>query len=609
MEKVRTFLKKHSIYIPILLCLTLGLISLIFRNATLDDDLYLWESVIMKEALSRGEWIGHYGVGVHGFLFKLPVALIFFLTGPSLTVATIWNILIGCALLYVFYKILDKYFPHTFYPLAGSILLLTNFQFILHLPTYMREFPVMLSLLLFIYLIIYKKSYWLVGLALLLILDAKESVFFMILPGYLLYLLISSWKGFSFNSIKEIFKRSLPVLLPPVIYILLMIFTSMIPLNTVIFTVIPGVTKGGVEYQLKHFEMKAATQSIVRLKSPDAPTVYNYVPIAVDEEKKEEESPIKKLANIVVGYIGKFLYPRSFSFLSIPKIIFFPALFTSILIFKNAIKKKEDILIALILIMWSFIGVFVVRQSFDRYLFPITPIIFFLYLIFLKNIVKNKKKYIWIVVISSVISLVGLLFEADYVYIKLGLNIIATIGYILYYLLHKKIKISSLLLSLLMGALTFSVISFYFYKLGPLRQYINFGRDYEVEKVISYFDQGENILINDIGWDLLAGAYRGNREYSAEWKWKLRDWVPRKKHLREFEYGDTYTMYYDDIEVDREMTTIYGIEKIALTVSNIEDIPFPHQGKLEEYLNADWLELTDTIPLKNKTLYIFKVIR
>jgi len=130
-----------------------------------------------------------------------------------------------------------------------------------------------------------------------------------------------------------------------------------------------------------------------------------------------------------------------------------------------------------------------------------------------------------------------------------------------------------------------------------------------VEKVISYFDQGENILINDIGWDLLAGAYRGNREYSAEWKWKLRDWVPRKKHLREFEYGDTYTMYYDDIEVDREMTTIYGIEKIALTVSNIEDIPFPHQGKLEEYLNADWLELTDTIPLKNKTLYIFKVIR
>ncbi len=381
MQKIEKFLKRYGIYILIIFCFSLGLLSLKFKNATLDDDFYLLETSIMTEALSRGEWIGQYATGVHGFLFKLPVALIFLVTGPSLAIATVWNIMLGCILLYLFYKLLTKYFGNTLYALAGTILLFTNFQYILHLPTYMREFPVVLSLLLFMYLIVSKRSSWLIGLSLLLVLDAKESVFFMILPGFLLYILISEWTGFRIKDIWRYIKIYFQTFIPTLIYLLLMLFTSIIPLNTVIFTVIPGVTQGGVEYQLQHFEVGAATQSIVRLKTPEAVTIQQIIPI-----EEETESTVQKILGVVMGYVGKILYPRSFSFLSIPKIIFFPALFTSILIFKNAIKKKENILIALILIMWSFIGVFVFRQSFDRYLFPITPIIFFFYLIFLKDI-------------------------------------------------------------------------------------------------------------------------------------------------------------------------------------------------------------------------------
>jgi hypothetical protein len=43
--------------ILISLCLIFGLSSLLFRNATLDDDLYLWETNIMSQALSSGQWI------------------------------------------------------------------------------------------------------------------------------------------------------------------------------------------------------------------------------------------------------------------------------------------------------------------------------------------------------------------------------------------------------------------------------------------------------------------------------------------------------------------------------------------------------------------------
>ncbi len=604
MQKIEKFLKRYGIYILIIFCFSLGLLSLKFKNATLDDDFYLLETSIMTEALSRGEWIGQYATGVHGFLFKLPVALIFLFTGPSLAIATVWNIILGCILLYLFYKLLTKYFGNTLYPLAGTILLFTNFQYILHLPTYMREFPVVLSLLLFLYLLISKKSYWLIGLSLLLVLDAKESVSFMILPGFLLYILISEWTGFRIKDIWRYIKIYFQTFIPTLIYLLFMLFTSIIPLNTVIFTVIPGVTQGGVEYQLQHFEVGAATQSIVRLKTPEATTIQQIVQI-----EEETESTMQKIFSAIVGYVGKLLYPRSFSFLSVPKIIFFPALFTSILMFKTHLKKKKKEYISISLMLWSFLLVFVIRLSFDRYLFPILPFIFIFYLLFLREMVRKKKTYIWIVLISSILSFIGLIFEADYVYIKLVLNILIIIGYIIYYLLHKKYSTSYMYLSCLVGALTFAVAGYYFFSLGQLRQYINFGRDYEVKEVISYFEEDEIIMLNDTGWDLLPGIYRRNRKYDPEWKWALKDWVPRKKHLKIFDDMNTYPMDGKSVEEDRMFVEYYNIEKVGIVVSSLEKFTFKNQERLEEYMNTDWLELTDTIPLKNKTLYIFKVIR
>lgn len=603
-ENIEKFFKKYGIYILISICLLLGLISLKFRNLTLDDDFYLLETSIMTEALKRGEWIGHYATGVHGFLFKLPVALIFLLTEPSLNIAVISNILIGCASIYLFYLILKKYFPNTLYPLGGVLLLFTNFQFLLHLPTYMREFPAVFSLLLLFYLLCEKKSYWLIGFSLLLTLDAKETVFFMILPGLLIYILISSWQGYTLQTLKLIIKKSLQVLIPSIIYLLLMLFTSVIPLNTVIFTLIPGVTEGGVEYQMKHFEMKAAVQSIARLKTPEAATVYTYLPF---EEKGGNF--FMRAFTLLIGYVGKLLYPRSFSFLSIPKILFFPALFTSIVMLKDYVKRKKNILVALALVMWSFVFVFVVRQSFDRYLFPITPVVVLFFLIFLRDIVKERRVYIWILIISSILSFLGLIFEPDYVIIKLVLNIVVIVLLILYLLINKKFPTIYFYVLVVIGALTFCVISFYYYTLGPLRQYMNFGVDYEVEKVVNQFDDEDIVLMNDPGWGLLINVYRGNLQYNPEWKWSLREWVPRKKNLRMFDDVNTYVIEKENSEEDMEMIERYGIDKVGIVVSNLKDVQFPFEDRLEEYMKSDMLKLEDTAGLKNKTVYIFKVIK
>jgi len=598
MNRIIGFLEKYGIYILISLCLGLGLTALLFKNATLDDDLYLWETSIMTEAFQRGEWIGDYAVGTHGFIFKLPVALIFLLTGPSLAIATIWNVLIACISIFVFWRILKKIFPNGIYPFLGSLLLLCNFQFFLNLPTYMREFPVFLSLLVLIYSLISKKSYWIVGLAMLLILDAKEYVFFMILPAIIVYVLIVHWNGFSWKSIFEYTKKYCQIFIPTAVFVLLMIFTSVIPLNMFTLSLIPGVTQGGVEYQLEHFDVDVATTNRIE---PDAPSL--------QEEIEEEDTFLQKAYKTIVSYVGKVLYPRTFSFLSIPKIIVFPALLTSILFFKKYLKEKKNAQILLSLVLWSFLLVIILRASFDRYLFPILPVIILFFVIFLKDLVLEKRKFLIVVGITSIFVFLGLLFEVDYIGIKIALNIIAILSFVLYYLFHNKIPNLITYLSVLLAGMTFSVIAFFYYANGQLHQYLLWGHDYEVEQVVSYFDDDEKIMLNDVGWDILVKVYRGDNRYDPEWKWKLAEWNPRRKNLKMFEKTTSYNTYHKNVTKCVQYARKNGIVKIGLLVSTVEDKPFLYQERLGEYLASEDLNLLQEISLKNKKLYIFEVLK
>ena len=596
MQSIKEFLKKYGIYLLIASCLILGLSLLYFKNATLDDDLYLFETSIMTEALKRGEWIGHYAVGTHGFLLKLPVALAFLLTGPSLAVATIWNILLACLSIYLFYTFLKKYFNQV-YALLGTLHLFANFQFILNLPTYMREVPVFLAVIVFLNLIAYKKPYWMVGLSLLLMFDAKEYVMYMILPAYLLYILFKEWKGFNVKTLWVYIKSYTQILLPTTVFITLMITTSIIPINAYALSVIPGVTEGGITYNLKHFDTEIATINRIDLDASEIPTLFN------------NETVVGKVLNTGIEYFGKLIYPRSFSFLSVPKVIFFPALLTSIMLFKNAIKKKDSVFISLALVLWSFISIFILRASFDRYLFPILPVVFFFFVIFIKGIIKERKKFATILIITLLLTISGLFFEVDYVWIKIVLNILVFAMYIFYYFYHEKLKHLYLWIMTILSVITFSVIAFFFYANGQIHQYLLWGNDYEVRKVIKLFDNNEKILMNDPGWDILVKVYRDDNRYDPEWKWKLNKWVPRQSGLKMFEKLDSFVISGKTIEADRTRIINSGIDKVVLAVSTVEGNPFIHQDRLESYLEADWLSLRDTVDLKNKIIYIFEVVK
>jgi hypothetical protein len=253
--------------------------------------------------------------------------------------------------------------------------------------------------------------------------------------------------------------------------------------------------------------------------------------------------------------------------------------------------------------------VFVLRASFDRYLFPILPIVVYFFVIFIKDLVKQRKKFVFVLGITTLLTVAGLFFEVDYIVIKIILNTIILFLYIAYLLLHKKVKIMSSILFVALSMITFSVIAYFFYANGQLYYYRLWGKDYEVKKVVEYFDEDENIMINDPGWNMLINVYRGDNRYNPEWKWEFKDWVPRKEGLKSFDRHSAFQPTGISIANDVRGVENYDIDKVALIVSTLDDYSLGYEHKLERYMSADWLLLEDVIPLKNKDLYIFDVIK
>ena len=287
--------------------------------------------------------------------------------------------------------------------------------------------------------------------------------------------------------------------------------------------------------------------------------------------------------------------------------IFFPSFLTAIFLFSKKLKKKDDVFTSFALIFFSFITVFLLRASFDRYLFPILPVVIFFFLIFIKDVVKRKKEFLIIVSVTSLVSFFGLLFEVDYLWIKVALNIVFLLFFTLYYIFREKIKNLHFYLLTTIAILTFSVVAYFFYANGQLYFYRLWGKDYQAKEVVSYFNNDERIMLNDPGWDILIKVYRGDNQYNPEWKWELEEWVPRKEKLKMFEKFTSYDIYGKPLRYDVESIKKYDIDKIGLIVSNIDGKPFPYQERLADYMVAKWLEFDEVVNLRNKDLYIFNV--
>lgn len=588
-------IKKYIPYIFFVLWFLVFLGLSFLRDSLVDENIYIGEAVTIANVLKNGEWIGNYGVGLHGFLSKLVVGVVYIFTGPSVFVPTLLNILFSLFSGVVFYKILSKNFKLSLiYSLLGVTLLFCNYQFLMYTPTFYRDIGALFFILLILESVLSKRSQWITGIYLLLLLDAKEHVFFSVLPALGIWILIKEW-----GSIKNIFLSGVKLLLPSVVFLVLMFTTSLVPLNIYNANIL-GLIDGGLSEMGRGFFPETATYNQdLQFNKGLARTI----PLLVGD------SNLVKVVNIVLSYIGKIFYPRTFSFLSIPFLILTPAVILSFEYLKKWFKEKKTELIFLSMFLLTYLVIYIVRASLGRYLLPVAPIVIVFFLYFLKDIQKEKK-YLWILILATILSGVGIYFEYSYIWIKiLATALFLGLMWLMYF--FKKFNKDIFKYILIVGISLFTAATSLLgsYTHGQIGAYLMYGYNRECEEIVKLVDEDERVWINDIGWDRLPFILRGEDVQSAEWKWSLREWIPKKKLLKQSGSLRTFNFSSRDLEEFESKLLSNGIEKVVFidlkkTYSNEKY----KEANIADILELEMLELKEKREMKNKDVYIFDVL-
>lgn len=325
----------------------------------------------------------------------------------------------------------------------------------------------------------------------------------------------------------------------------------------------------------------------------------------------KETNIFQKISKYCLTYINKILLPRSFSFIAIPKIIIVPALYSSILFFIEYSRRKKIIPpLILSLFFWIYLIIYVLRSSHGRYLLPIIPIIYLFYVLFLFQYTKNKKQSIIVLSISLLFFLLGLKFETKYIFIKILINIfITTLTLLLIIKRNFKQQLIKIIIFILATfSLGTAILSSY--SIGQIGQFLRWGYNGECKKIVSYFNNGETVLFNQIeDWNELLYFYRKDTSANPEWKAELANWIPKKKLLKLGNTKNTYIFTWKTTKSLKQQVDKNQIEKIAIIKSTIPNYEFPMQEKIEELKTLKWLKLEKVEQLKNKELYIFNIIK
>lgn len=615
MLNISTFIKKISAYkyssvIFFTLWFSFFLTISFFRDSSLDENIYLGDSVEIAEILKRGEWIGNYGIGLHGFLNKLVLGVIFIFTSPSVFIATLSNIIFAISGGVVFFYMLKKHLKLSqAFSFLGVTLLFCSFQFLTYTPTFYRDIPALFFSLLILNSILDNKSWWTTGIFLLLLLDSKEHVFYTIGAGILVWLIYESYtKGKNIvNRFLILVSNGLKLFLPSLVFLILMFSTSLIPLNIYNGNIL-GLIEGGTSSVLSNFDIDMATFN------NDTETNKDLARVMPLFEMPETLSSISftalSIINILLSYLGKILYPRTFSFLSIPFIILIPSLFSAYKVLITGLKKKDSKRVLLPVILFVFLFIYIFHASTGRYLLPITPVIFMFFLLFLCSLSSGKVVPIKLFLVTALFIIGGLYFEYSFVLIKAAMNLILFLMLILIYR-SKKLNKEHLLLIMVILISIFSLGTSMLvsYSHGQIKGYRMYGYNRECKEIVSLVDKEEKIWINDIHWDRLPFILRGEEIGDPQWRWRLREWVPKKNMLLRNSELYTYNFFWYEVEEFKTELIKNDIKKVLYIKLDVVD-PSENlllQDRLEVLSEADWLTLVDIVKMKNKQIYIWDV--
>jgi hypothetical protein len=370
-----------------------------------------------------------------------------------------------------------------------------------------------------------------------------------------------------------------------------------------------GLVEGGLEPMTSNFELEVATYNRDVAVNTDTAKV---MPIITTLPKQSTFlTLIGRYVNIFLSYLGKILYPRTFSFLSVPFVVLIPSVWIAFRMGIEWFKKKETSKLLLPLMLFVYLLIYILHASISRYLLPISPVIFIFYLMFLKDLTSNQKYIKKLLLVTILFILGGLYFEYSYIYVKVLFNLILIGLYLFIYLSKSKNKHFLKLVVIILLSIFFAGTSLLAsYSFGQIKGYTLYGYNRDCEKIISLVSKDDVIWINDIHWNGLPSILREENLGQAEWRWSLKEWIPKKKLLKQNTGTKTFNFYWRNDDLLRTSVKENGINKIVYIKLHKywEKENLLLQDRLDILLNSKWLILGEQKEMKNKTVYIFNVL-
>jgi hypothetical protein len=595
------------------------------RDAHKDETIYLREAAIMADCLREGAWFGNEAVGLHGFIAKIPAALLFLAFGKSVFAATFVTVLMAVVCCKLCFDLLRKIVASDRWALAGTVLMLANFQFLRLLPTFNRDIPVLLALLWFLRAVLAGRNRWVIGMLLLLILDCKEYLFFMILPAFAFWVILDE-RGQAGGrpagkTCPVILARWTAAVLPALLYLVLMFGTGVVPLNMFAGRILGMTETYPSTTTLAQFSPSRSTENLWQkgrhlggdAVSPEA----EKEPGRSAPTRKDAPPPTTgtaRIRNLALRYAGKIFYPSLFSFDGIPKVMALPALVMSVVLFRKWRRKKQSRLQFLCLLVWVILVFFMLIPSYPRYLFPIFPILIGFFLLFLRDGLTRPRCALVVLLSTAVFAYVGLYFNSAGLLKKITVNTMVLASMVTVYAAQRgNGRLANMLPFGTVGLIAaICIASILRHNLanpwGQIGNFMRFGYNRECSRVLAQFAPDERFWLNDAGWKHLLDFRRGERPLTAEWQGQLKPWVPKKALLRRFEDRKAHDFWWMGFADFRNRIRQNRIERVGLVVSNVDDRRFPYQRHLDEFVRKPWLEPERTVEFRNKTLYVFRYI-
>jgi hypothetical protein len=608
--------------IVLALCtLLLGLGLALLRDARKDETLYLRESATMAACLRAGRWFGNDAVGVHGFLFKVPAALLFLAVGNTVYAATAVTVVLAAGCVLLCFRVLRRLLDSEPWALLGAWMLVANFQFVRLMPTYNRDIPALLAMLLFVDALLCRRNRWIMGLLLLLLLDTKEYLFFMCLPAYGLWVVADAWMHRGARTARAtaawIGARGAAAILPAAVYAVLMTCTGLVPLNMFLARILGLVNAPATNNVIAPFRPAVATTNLwtgMTLALPAAPAA-----------GAADAAPGVCAAawHAVLPYLGKLFYPSLFSFDGIPKPVALPALAMSVVLFIRGLRERNTVRMAPWILLWVFLGLLFMMASYPRYMQPVFPLLIAAFLAFVRDGLKRPRFAVPVLAATVVYAAAGLYFEQTGLWKKSVVTGLMLGALWLACVLPDRIRGAAgatrkprttgrlaAAVPVLFGALTLAIALWHTatHPLGQVRNARLFGVNRECPRVLAALPDGARVWINDAGWTYLPDFLTGQPAETPEWEGELKPWVPKKALLRHHPERRVHGFWYYDLFDLRKRIREHRLDMLALVVAEHDTERFAYQRELKRFKTLRWLELDRAVPLQNKTLYLFRYI-